>query len=434
MYNLSLDDLIPKKFRYTKDFFQIICLNQQYDKGESGYVQEMLAERLKIVLHEALSNVPYYRKVIKIKPELVTKSNAYDILSDFPYLDKKTIMDDKESFINDRFLKKKLSYSTSGGSTGQGIGVWRDKRENQIERSFFIHEWGKFGYVENKSKVVRFATEARKKADEEPWSVSGNRLLISPYHLNERWLPSIYNKILAFKPEFFHTYPSCIERISRYIIENNLQPIHAKCLFLASEAFTETQYNLLKKAFIAPLKAHYGLSERTNLAFMYENEDKHGFFYKAHPIYSHYENLVDEFGNHEIIGTSYWNIIMPLIRYKTQDFGKIDKNGIIHSLDGRNQEFLIDRNGGSIPGFSIKIDQFTWDYIEVYQVIQKIPGEIILRIVPKPNFNESIKKLVLQNQRERWGLFFDMDIEIVNDIPRTKAGKFRLIINEIKST
>ena len=423
--------LIPEKFINTKDYYEILNTNQLYDQGQDKIVKDILSDRLKTVLKEALTNVPYYRQKINIKPELVTKTNAYEILNDFPYLDKKTIMDDKESFKNERFSKKHLTYMTSGGSTGQGIGVWQDKRETQIEKAFFIHEWSKYGYVDNKSRIVRFGTEARKKGDEVPWSISGNRLLISPYHLNEQWIPSIYKKILSFKPEFFHTYPSCVEKISRYILENNLPPLSAKCLFLASEAFTETQYHLFKQTFNAELKAHYGLCEKSNLAFMYENEDKSNFFYKAHPIYSYYENLVDDYNNYEIIGTSYWNIVMPFIRYKTQDFGKIDENGIIHTLDGRNQEFLIDRNGGRIPGFSIKIDEFTWDYIDVYQVIQKQKGELILRIVPKSNFDVDIKKLILDKQQERWGSFFDMSIEIVEHIPRTRAGKFRLIINEI---
>ena len=143
------------------------------------------------------------------------------------------------------------------------------------------------------------------------------------------------------------------------------------------------------------------------------------------------ENLRDEFGNSEIVGTSYWIEEMPLIRYRTQDFGHIDSQGAIAKLDGRNQEFLVDRHGGRIPGFSIKIDEFTWDFVRVYQVVQQERGQIRIRLVPKSSFNEEIKKRLLAKQQERWGGFFDMSVEIVSEIPRTRAGKFRLIVNEM---
>jgi phenylacetate-CoA ligase len=430
-YYRMISGWIPKELRYHRDYFTIINLHQLAESGKEMTVNALLSQRLALILKSALTYVPYYRETVKINPNDIHENIAFDVLMEFPYLSKETVMQQPNYFLDERYPRRDLLYATSGGSTGQGIGVWFDRRESQVETAFFDYEWGKFGYTPSKSRVVRFGTEARKREDEVPWNRDGNRLLISPYHLDERWLPQIYVQILEFRPDFFHAYPSCLEIVARFIQDQGLPPIQAKGLFLASEAFTEYQYMLFKKTFIAPIKAHYGLTERTNLAFMYEDDDKQSFFYRMDPIYGFSENLSDEYGNQEIVGTSYWNCVMPLIRYRTQDFGRIESDGTIRQLDGRSQEYLFTKNGAKIPGFSIKIDEFTWDYVKVYQVVQERRGTITIKIVPRPNFNEKVKERLLEKQTERWGGFFDISLEVVENIPRTPSGKHRLIVNNI---
>ena len=82
------------------------------------------------------------------------------------------------------------------------------------------------------------------------------------------------------------------------------------------------------------------MSEHVALGKSIINKEEKTISYQLDNLYAYNENLEDEFGNNEIIGTSYWNEAMPFIRYKTQDFGKIDSNGFIKSLDGRGQTFL----------------------------------------------------------------------------------------------
>ena len=424
---------IPARLRYHADYFEVIRLHRLADNDQQELCVDITAKRLSSVLRNALAHVPYYRDSVSVEIEDINESTAFEVLRTFPFLSKETIMQDPDRFLNERYPKRKLNYATSGGSTGQGIGVWLDRREHQIEQAFFDYEWGKLGYIPHRSKVVRFGVEARKRKNEIPWSQIGNRLLISPYHLNDRWLPQMYSKISDFKADFFHAYPSCLEMVARFMKEESLPRIRASGIFLASEALTESQYELFKQTFDAPIKAHYGLCERTNLAFMYENDDREGFYYRVNPIYGFSENLADEYGNLEIVGTSYWNHVMPLIRYRTQDFGRIESNGVIRELDGRNQEFLFTRTGAKIPGLSIKIDEFTWDYVRIYQVVQEREGAIVLRIVPRSNFNEYVETRLLEKQRDRWGGFFDISVELVGSIPRTSSGKHRLIVNRVKA-
>ena len=74
----------------------------------------------------------------------------------------KIVIDNNETFISDLYNKNKLTYKTNGGSTGQFVGTWSSKEENQIEKAFFDYKWSKIGYKPY-SKIVRMSYEGIKK-------------------------------------------------------------------------------------------------------------------------------------------------------------------------------------------------------------------------------------------------------------------------------
>jgi phenylacetate-CoA ligase len=422
-----------KRYAYSKskDSRLLTKLLQisKYSNSEE-YISNELRNQLSKVLKEALLNVPYYRETVKLKPHDFRPDEAYEALRSFPYLAKNVVMDNRDAFLNTRFKKQKMNYGTSGGSTGQGIGIWRLRHESEIERRFFTYHWAPLGY-NDMSRIVRFGTEARKQEHELPWEVKGNRLLISPYHLYDRWLPEIFDTIIRFQPHALHGYPSCLAALGRFILETKKNPVNCKGILVASELFSSEQYFVIEKAYSGAISANYGLSEGTNLAFSNGPPEDDGFMvYRIDSLYGVTESRIDDDGFEEIIGTSYWNIAMPLIRYRTQDYGQI-KQGSIYHLNGRSQEMLIAKSGQKIPGFSVKIDAFVWDYVTICQIVQREPGLISLRLVPRKNFTVDTQRQILALQLERWGAFFDIKIELVPHIPRTRSGKMRLVVSKL---
>jgi phenylacetate-CoA ligase len=115
---------------------------------------------------------------------------------------------------------------------------------------------------------------------------------------------------------------------------------------------------------------------------------------------------------------------MPLIRYRTQDYCEI-REGIVCDLEGREQEFLTTRSGAKLPGISIMIDQFTWDYVEVLQVVQNEPGKVEFHVKPLPQYEESVGQRILASQQAKWGEFFDLSLVVTDRIERTPSGKIR---------
>ncbi len=416
---------IPRKLYYPKDYFKI---KRMLDSNNLN-IDEFRNERLCNLLKEALEYVLYYKKLnLGITSEDITEENAFEMLQKFPYIDKKTVIENADDFVNIKFNKDKLIYHKTSGSTGPGIDLWRTRKEELLEKSFFDYKWGRLGYKDN-SKIVRMAVEGIKKDNEYPCSYVGDKMRICPNHLNYKWINEILNKIKEFKPAFFHCYPSAFQYLLQYMKENNLNLDNVQGIFLASEAVNKDVINLSQLVFKnVPIIFHYGLSERSNLAWGIFQDNE--ICYKCDDIYGYSENIINEDGLSEIVGTSYWNYAMPLIRYNTHDIGKIE-NGIISNLQGRVEEFLITKHGDKIHGINMDMDDYTWKYVDIVQIVQNEPGKIEIHVKPKDSFNLDVKQKILKFHREKWGNMFDILVVIDNRISKTKSGKVRYIINNI---
>ena len=65
------------------------------------------------------------------------------------------------------------------------------------------------------------------------------------------------------------------------------------------------------------------------------------------------------------------------------------------------------------------------------QVIQHDFDDFEIKIVPEEGFNDNEIDILMKGLKERFGQKSSIDINIVQDIPRTKNGKFRWVISKI---
>jgi phenylacetate-CoA ligase len=426
----ALRHWVPPRVLYHPAYFDVLSLLEKCG-NDSDFLERAIATRLRFILSEAITQVPFYRESIKLTVEEIKRSEKpVELLQLFPFLEKETVMDQQDRFLSDRYRRKRIYYVTSGGSSGQGIGLWRNKRVADIEKAFFTWERERFGFSLERSSYLRIGADARRKAGESPVWRRGNQLMLSPYHVNEQWRKEILLHLNKYKPEFINAYPSSLYELTQ-LIESDQLDFRPRAIFLASEPVLDYQLAKIYDTFSAPISINYGLTERTNLAFAeYREGVKHS--YRMNPFYGYSENRsVDN--QFEIVGTSLWNDVMPLIRYCTADFGLLGENGEVDEIDGRAQEFLLDKSGSRIPGLSIIIDEPTWDFVKYYQVTQSQVGVIKILLVPKRgSLSEKQRKYVLSSQQKRWGKFFDVTVQEVDNIPLTPGGKRRLVVSDIK--
>ncbi|MDY0086961.1 MAG: phenylacetate--CoA ligase family protein [Coriobacteriia bacterium] len=416
---------LPARLAYSRPYFEVQEMLKRAESGED--ISLALGSRLASVLRVALTQVPYYRELdLDVAPGEIDAQNAHEVLTRFPYLSKNDIMRDPEAFVAKTHNPRRLYQVRTGGSTGRPIRLYRSRFDQSAEAAFIHYGWGKAGYSRN-ARIARIGFEGAKPLDREPSSRWGNRLLVSPSHLNERWVVHICDEFQKFAPEFIHSYPSGFEYLADYMRRSGFALPSVKAILLASEEVTERQLRLAEEAFAGvPVIFHYGLSERSSLAWGRWSGE--GISYVLEPVYGHSENRAHAWGGQEIVGTSYWNEVMPLIRYRTQDFGEIT-DGVLQSIEGREQEYLTTHMGTKVPGICIDLELLL-DYVHGVQIVQDKAGSLEFRVVPRAEYDDTLGARFLKSQHDKWQNAFDFTLSITDQVERSSSGKaLRYVIN-----
>lgn len=429
----------PSRLLMSKRYFEArgYLESAEMEDERAGAIMDIQGRLIARTLRNALESVPYYKRTVKIDPSSITPDNATEVLQEFPYIDREDIMKNPADFISRDFRNRFLIYITTGGSTGKGLGLWKRPSEFQVNQAFIENMWGHYGY-DRRSRLLRIGSDGIVPLDKHPCRVCDRRLLVSPRHLSERWLPKIVAEIDEFGPDFIHSYPSCLEVLASYLGEDG-KSLRIKGIFLASEEIRKEQLDFFCEVFDAPICFHYGAGENVLLGHgCYDGEN---IRYHLNPLFGFAENRKDEYGD-ELIGTGFWNEAMPLIRYRTQDYGTITDGPVeccscgqswkmVHQLDGRRQYFLMTKHGTKFAALSIScgVDKFIWDHVSNFQFVQNRPGEIEIHITPRSTLTPEIEARILEAQQKRLSDWFESVILVKEaEIPLTGAGKRRLVV------
>jgi phenylacetate-CoA ligase len=251
--------------------------------------------------------------------------------------------------VHERSVSRRL-YLTTAGSTGVPVGFYL-RRESAAPKnrpsSGDVASGGLFrgraGSRDSRSRH-QFTIEGRIVS----YDATRGWLMLSSYHLTPERLPEYLEALEKFKPEFLHAYPSAALQLAGYL-EQSGEPwrLPRRGLLCGSERLTIPQKRLLERVFECRAYRWYGHSERAVLAGEGAQSELFYFF----PQYGFVEfGPPDEDGLREVIATSFHNLAMPLIRYRTGDCVRLAEPQDASSLEypwpaaveiaGRQQEYL----------------------------------------------------------------------------------------------
>ena len=165
----------------------------------------------------------------------------------------------------------------------------------------------------------------------------------------------------------------------------------------------------------------YGHSEMAILAY---DEFKTNN-YKPFMTYG-YTEVVDN----RLIGTSYNNLDMPLIRYDTGDLvePQYKNNGLLESFtvkEGREGDYIVDKNDKKIPLTALIFGRHhtIFDVADFIQIGQDNSGRVTFYVTLKDKEITSIEKYFDLTNVE-----MDYEFEILDTPIRSNAGKLKLKI------
>lgn len=373
------------------------------------------------------------------------KVNGGDTLDSWPYLEKETLRDGQLAFITgNRWLAAPAS---TGGTTGIPLTLVRSLNNVVFEQACQDRLIEQLGADPRGRVAILRGDNIKDPSDLKPphWikANGGRSLIFSSNVLNHETVRDYAAALREFAPTLLCAYPTSLECLCR-LLQQHGERVQIPSVLTSSEVLKREAWSLARETLGCNLADYYGQAERVTFAYAYEPRS-----YRFLHSYGHVElrpytsDQIEDAGQgglYEIVGTTFWNNLMPLVRYRTGDLVRLPDTWGAREIEevtlglrsfsgvlGREQEILVCPKGVRLTG----IDQIPRDvrHILRIQVIQESLNEVRILVLPAAGYGESDAAQLLQNARSKVPDSMQLRIETAEWLERTPRGKTPLVIH-----
>lgn len=390
----------------------------------------------------AVARVPFYQRLYREAGVDVAAFRGARDLPRLPTISKRDLLEHGAEMLRP-IHPLRVHHSTTGGSTGTIATVVTPRGLSEYESGCIYALWSRIGVRHgDRMALLRGALldDGRQRFLHEPQL---NRLTVSTYHLRDDNVDEVLAELDRFRPAWLHVYPSAAT-----LMANILQRTGRKLgctprgVLCGSEGVADWQVTLFRAAFGCRTYAHYGHGETAILGGWCDGSQAYHFL----PNHGYLELLDDQHQpvtvpdvTGEMTGTGYLNDVMPLIRYRTGDYGAWDTPGPckacgrqhqrVARIEGRIQEYLILADGTRFPLTNINALHGTFfSLIYKFQFVQDVPGQAALRIVPAGALTPAHRAEIEQAFAYLPALGLQLTLQPVPEIRTTRSGKQRVVV------
>lgn len=416
---------IPASLRYGAAYtrFQNEAREVEFWDTETTRRYQVAALRDSLI---AASAAPFYAERFADCGVDPMKFESLEQLSDYPLLSKDDLIRHRDQMVTGD-ASQRLAMST-GGSSGVPVSFFLHKGISRPkEQAYLDTTWARLGYrTDDRVAVIRGGvTSSRADGAIGSHDAARDWLVLSSYHLTAERLPEYVAALNRFRPKHLLVYPSTALMLMQLGAKLDFPLVSLLC---SSERLSADSQRQLEAHFGAPVMHWYGHSERVVLAAQRKGSTHFHFW----PTYGFVEfGEPDAEGNREIIGTSFHNHVMPLVRYRTGDLAKITK-GAVSEVVGRDYEFLVSSTGRRISLTAINMHDSLFDGLLAVQFHQHQPGVAECLLLPGPSWSPDRESAIHSGLMEKLGDDFTLTLRVTDRMEQTSAGKHRWLVTVLK--
>lgn len=436
----SLEGWRIQRTRFGPGFQTELRLSEQRIEWGEDRFHEYRDERVAAYVAYCAREVPYYRSLMADSGINPAEIRSLNDLKQLPILTKDDVKNQYESFLSGAVQPKDRLSAHTSGTTGAGLKFattmaatqqqwanwWRYRRWHGIDLDT------ECGYFAGRSIVPVSQLSPPFWRTNRP----GRQILFSGYHMNSHNLPHYISELRRRRPPWLHGYPSLLTLVAGHILEeNDSLDYQVKWITLGAENLLVQQADLIEQAFGVRPRQHYGMAE----AVANISECRDGRLHVDEDFSAVEFVPVGDGESHRVVGTNFTNGALPLLRYDTEDLVTLNNEACacghpgrtVHAIDGRQEDYIILGNGVRLG----RLDHIFKDLVHIReaQIYQKEPGRIAIRIVKGEHFGGTDEAALLRESRQRLGEDMDIDIQYVETLSRTRSGKLRFVISDIKA-
>ena len=411
--------------------------SEKLSSAELRVMQEQLLSRLVEEVREA---VPAY----KVRLEgLAPGAATLDALRSVPTLDKQTLRESYPDFLH---IKPQPMWveKTTGGSTGEPVTIRKSRQAMawELAATWRGYEWAgvKMGDLQARFWGVPISRMGRFRAGLIDFVCHRSRFSAFGF---DRGSFLRYDALLRSRqPDYFYGYVSMLAELARWYLETRRQlEVPPKAVITTSEVLSPDDRVAIESAFQCRVYNEYGCGELGTIA----HECEHGRLHTSD------ENMFVEIleGDRpcalgekgEIVVTDLRNTALPLIRYRTGDFGALSDAlcpcgrglGVLETVYGRAYDFIETPDGRRFHAeFLIYIFEEAKRQdmgIAQFRVVQEAVDRLQVFVVPSiSGFGASQEERLLRRMRQLLGDDLKLGVQRVSKLERESSGKMRVIV------
>ena len=369
-----------------------------------------------------------------------------DSLTSWPLLEKESLRHGLHAFTSG--MDWLAAPATTGGTSGVPLRVLRSLQAIVFEQASIDRLIRAAGAdpLEARTTILRGDNPRDLEISPNPDCeyINGGRMLtMSANAVTLTSAEYVADMIEKFGPRLLCAYPTALETLCRYLRDSGRR-LSIPAVVTSSEVFRPEARHLTEQMLGARVVDYYGQAER--IAFAYAMAPRE---YRFSPAYSYVEFIPYD-GNalprgwpyrlYEVVGTSFWNNVLPMVRYRTGDLirlpadwgpGELEELALgLRTFDGvlgRQQEIIVCPQSVRLSGLG-SLPRDIGNVIRL-QVVQESFEETRIFVLPTDDFCGDDAENLLANARVRIPADVNVTVEIASRLERTPRGKTPLIVH-----
>lgn len=441
--------------KYTPVFLQNLLISfynfWQYKVRHAGsynfyrkYYSDFADKSQADIENEAKKRLELFLMRVKNKSVWYEDCSENIKLSDFPILNKDDIINNLDRIAT--ISEKEAIVSLTGGTTGASMKVLYTKDNTQERHALLEHFRAQYGYELGK----RCAWFSGKNIVTEQNLKKGicyrddyiNKIrFFSTFHITDRNFDVYWAAFCKFSPEFIVGFPSSVYELCSMAAARGLKLENkVQVFFPTAETLLQIHREVIGSVLGCKVADQYASSEGAPFILECEQGGLH-----IHPLTGVFE-VVDEnmqpAQEGEVLVTSFTSEGTPLIRYRIGDRIKLapkDKQCIcgscfplVEKIEGRSTDYILSPTHGKVNLGNISNSTKGIKGIIQFQVIQQKPEEVQVLVVAGPDFITDEHNKFKAALTERFGTQLNVNLLVVNEIPKERSGKFRFVKNNLR--
>ncbi|MBV8759484.1 MAG: phenylacetate--CoA ligase family protein [Deltaproteobacteria bacterium] len=410
--------------------------------------REYQTAQLRELLTVATTRIPYYQRAwrgLGLDAGAIDRFELADLRS-LPLLDKDAARAEPEAFCIDGHPAAGATVCPTSGSTGTPVRVYVTNAD--FRRGMALREARSCLPAGVSFKLPRatfsgrlVVPDARSTGPFHRFNIVERQVYFSAFHLSPQNAAAYLRPLNRHRIVWGTGYTHAWEQLAGFMLEQGLPPPPSlRAIITTSEKLTPSGRTTIEKAFACRVFQEYGTVE--DALFACEHEDGRlrlspdaGILELRRSDGTIIPADSDEQG--ETITTAFIRRNQLFIRYRLGDVAAWDQRPdelglgmpILADVVGRLEDIIVGPDGRRSVRFHGIFTEVAG--VREAQVIQEARDRLRILVVPSASYGEATVREITSRIHARLTTDMHVDVERVDAIPRTAAGKLKAVVNRM---